>query len=132
MEENTAELNYRFPLIVNNDTLDPKPDVSAGSEGMQEVVDLSFRIAAGQCLQLDTGTLVLDEFGRTFDETHREAATHVIRQIMEQLHYSQFIIISHYAASHGSFYKAQMTVIDKRNITIPAGQEYNVHTVIET
>lgn len=131
LEENSAELNYRFPLVVNN-VLPAVSDVSEGSDGMQEIVNLAFRVAAGQCLKLDAGQLVLDEFGRTFDEAHREAATQVIRQIMDQLHYSQFFIISHYSASHGAFYKAQMTVIDKRNITVPAGREYNTHTVIET
>ncbi len=129
LEEDSAELNYKFPLSSNG--ADPVSDVSKASEGQAEVVDLAFRIAASQYLKLDDGPLILDEFGRTFDEAHRTAATTVIKQIMDQLNYSQFIIISHYHASHGSFHKAQMTVIDKRNITLPAGQVYNEHAVIE-
>lgn len=129
LEEDAAELNYKFPFSVNDEA--PIADVSMASDGQAEVIDLAFRIAASQSLKLDNGPLVLDEFGRAFDEAHRSAATHAVKQIIEELNYSQYLIISHYDASHGSFHKAQMTVIDKRNITIPAGREYNTHTVIE-
>lgn len=129
-EEESAELNYKFPVSTPNL---PKPtgDVSEASSGQKEMLDLAFRVVAAQCLGLDKGPLSLDEFGKTFDETHQLAATQVIQQLMEQLNFSQLFMISHYESCYGSFYNAQVTVMDKRNITVPANRKYNEHTVIE-
>lgn len=130
-EEDSAELNYKFPLTTPNLT-EPVPDVSNGSSGQQEMIDLAFRIVAAQCLGLDRGPLSLDEFGKTFDESHREAATQVVRQLVEQLSFSQLFMISHYESCYGAFYTAQITVVDKRNITIPANRPYNQFTTISS
>ncbi len=129
-EEESAELNYKFPLTTPN-LPEPVPDVSNGSSGQQEMVDLAFRVVAAQCLKLDRGPLYLDEFGKTFDESHREAATQVVRQLVEQLSFSQLFMISHYESCYGAFYNAQITVVDKRNITLPTNREINQHTLIE-
>lgn len=130
-EEDSAELNYKFPLTTPNLT-EPVPDVSCGSSGQQEMIDLAFRIVAAQCLGLDRGPLSLDEFGKTFDESHREAATQVMHQLVEQLSFSQLFMISHYESCYGAFYNAQITVVDKRNITIPSNRKYNEFTTIAT
>lgn len=129
LEEDSAELNYKFPVYMA-ETGDTIPDVSRCSAGMVEMIDLAFRVAASQCLGLDNGPLTLDEFGKTFDEAHREAATRVIAQMMENLSYSQLFMVSHYESSWGAFYKAQVTVVDKRNITLPSGVKYNENTLI--
>jgi hypothetical protein len=130
-EEESAELNYKFPLSTPNL---PKPtiDVAHGSSAQKQMVDLAFRIIMAQCLGLDRGPLALDEFGTGFDEGHREAATQVISQLMNQLNFSQLFMISHYDECYGAFYNAQITVIDKRNITIPGNRKYNEYTLIET
>lgn len=130
-EEESAELNYKFPLTTPN-LSKPVPDVANGSSGQQEMIDLAFRVVAAQCLGLDRGPLSLDEFGKTFDESHREAATQVVRQLVEQLSFSQLFMISHYESCYGAFYNAQITVVDKRNITLPANRSINQHTVIES
>ncbi len=129
-EEDSAELNYKFPLRVKDN--DPAEDVSKASAGQEEMINLAFRIVAAQCLGLDKGPLPLDEFGKTFDEVHREAATHVVRQLMEQLSFSQLFMISHYESSYGSFYNAQLTVVDKNNITLPAHRKYNEFTTLSS
>lgn len=126
-EADSAELNYKFPLTVLNNP-EPVPDVGDGSSGQQEMLNLAFRIVAAQCWGLDKGPLSLDEFGKTFDESHREAATNVVRQLVEQLSFSQLFMISHYESSYGAFYNAQMSVIDKRNITVPGNRKYNEFT----
>lgn len=123
-ESETAELNYKFPLSTPN-LPEPVPDVNNGSAGQREMIDLAFRIISAQCLGLDRGPLFLDEFGKTFDESHQAAATQVIRQLMEQLNFSQLFMISHYESCYGAFYNAQVSVIDKRNITVPGGRRYN-------
>lgn len=128
-EEESAELNYKFPLIVEGAAV-PREDVSKSSSGQGEMIDLAFRIAAAQCWKLDKGPLALDEFGKTFDESHREAATAVVNQLIDQLSFSQLFMISHYESCYGSFYNAQITVMDKRNITIPANRKYNEFTTL--
>jgi hypothetical protein len=130
-EEESAELNYKFPVTTPNL---PKPtgDIDETSSGQKEMLDLAFRVIAAQCLGLDKGPLSLDEFGKTFDEAHQTAATQVILQLLEQLNFSQLFMISHYESCYGSFYNAQITVMDKRNITVPANRKYNEHTIVET
>ena len=130
-EEDSAELNYKFPVSTPNL---PKPtgDVNETSSGQKEMLDLAFRVIAAQCLGLDKGPLALDEFGKTFDETHQAAATQVILQLLEQLNFSQLFMISHYESCYGSFYNAQITVMDKRNITVTANRKYNEHTIVES
>jgi DNA repair exonuclease SbcCD ATPase subunit len=129
-DADSAELNYKFPVSTPNQ-LKPTPDVSETSSGQKEMLNLAFRIVAAQCLGLDRGWLPLDEFGKTFDESHREAATQVVRQLLEQLNFSQLFMISHYESSYGAFYSAQISVMDKRNITVPANRKVNDLTVIE-
>lgn len=129
-DPDSAELSYKFPVSTPN-LPKPTPDVSETSAGQQEMLNLAFRIVAAQCLGLDRGWLALDEFGKAFDESHREAATQVVRQLLEQLNFSQLFMISHYEASYGAFYSAQVSVMDKRNITVPANRKVNELTVIE-
>ena len=129
-DSESAELNYKFPLSTPNL---PKPveDVKFGSTAQQDMVNLGYRVIAAQSWKLDHGPLALDEFGAGFDEAHREAATQVIRQMMEQLNFSQLFMISHYESSYGAFYNAQITVLDKNNIVIPGNRAVNEHTLIE-
>ena len=131
MEEDSADLSYKFPIYLP-EVDETVIDVAKGSSAMVEIFNLAFRIVAAQCLGLDKGPLALDEFSKTFDEAHREAAIHVVQQLIEQLSYSQLFMISHYQSSYGAFYNAQITVVDKRNITVPSGRKYNEHTIIET
>jgi hypothetical protein len=83
-------------------------------------------------LGLDKGPLSLDEFGKTFDEAHQSAATQVILQLLEQLNFSQLFMISHYESCYGAFYNAQITVMDKRNITVPANRKFNEFTIVSS
>lgn len=130
-EAETAELNYKFPLMSPN--LDePVPDVVNGSAGQQEIVNLSFIIIASQCMEIDYGPLFLDEFGKTFDAAHQQASVHLIGQLMEQLNFSQLFMISHYEDCYGAFYNAAITVLDASNIVVPSGRSYNEHLVIST
>lgn len=125
----SAELSYKFPVSTPNI---PKPtgDIADTSSGQQEMINLAFTVAMAQALKLDRGPLPLDEFGKTFDENHREAATQMVRQLIEQLNFSQLFMISHYESSYGAFYSAQVSVMDKRNITVPSNRKVNEFTII--
>lgn len=126
LEEDTAELNYKFPMEVGNQ-VDPVPDVSKASSGMKDIINMAFKVVAMHKAGLAGYPLVLDEFGKAFDEEHRESAMRAIKNIIDSLGFSQIFMISHYESCWGAFDNAQVCVLDKRNITLPAGLKYNDH-----
>ncbi len=126
LDEHTAELNYKFPLFIAGNE-EPTPDVSKSSSGQQDMVDLSFKIIAMQRAGLEGYPLTLDEFGKAFDQEHRDASVRVIMDIIEQLGFKQIFMISHYESCWGAFNKAEICVMDRRNITLPKGIVYNDH-----
>jgi hypothetical protein len=98
--ENGAALDYKFPLMVQyEDSI--APDVSDGSTGQKDVIDLAFRIVAMKRLGLVEPPLMLDEFGSGFDETHRKNAAAVIESLIEQQYFSQVFMVSHYQSGYG-------------------------------
>jgi energy-coupling factor transporter ATP-binding protein EcfA2 len=125
----SAELDYRFPLMVQtkDNVVD---DVSKGSTGMQEIVNLAFRVVAMRYLGLAESPLYLDEFGASFDVAHRSQATATVKALMEQQPFTQLFMVSHYEATHGAFSNAEVCVICPNNITIPASTKYNQHVSI--
>jgi energy-coupling factor transporter ATP-binding protein EcfA2 len=126
-----TELDYRFPVVVDNDYDDPAGDIKEGSTGIVEVIDLAFRIAAMQCLGLGNSPLFLDEFGAHFDKHHQSTVTQVISNIMEERQFPQLFMVSHYDASYGAFTNAEICVLHPGNITIPAEAQYNQHVEME-
>jgi uncharacterized protein YajQ (UPF0234 family) len=123
-----AELDYKFPLMVQS-RANIVDDVRNGSSGMQEVVDLAFKVVAMKYLGLGEAPLLLDEFGASFDLEHRTAASGCIKNLMDTQHFSQLYMISHYESGYGSFTNAQTCVLDARNITVPA--VYNQHVTLQ-
>lgn len=127
--EQTSELDYKFKMIVENEN-NIVPDVSKGSEGIMEMVDLAFKMAAVRSLGLSDAPLFLDEFGKSLDDQHRFAATEEIRWMMENGNHPQLFMISHYSASYAAFSNSEICVIDDRNVTVPGNREYNKHVQI--
>lgn len=124
-----AELDYKFPMMVQTkDNI--VPDVSKGSSGMQEIVNLAFKVVAMKFLGLSESPLYLDEFGATFDVAHRNAAMHTIKALMEQQSFSQLFMVSHYESTYGSMTNAEICVLCSTNITVPGGAKYNQHVSI--
>lgn len=130
LDENGAELDYKFKVMVQRKD-NVINDVNEGSEGMQEVINLAFKVIAMEYLGLADMPLFLDEFGKSFDETHRSQASATIKALMDQRSFEQLFMVSHYAASHGSFTNAQVCVMCPNNITVPAGFQYNQHVTME-
>jgi hypothetical protein len=126
--DTNAELDYRFPLIINDNKDDPVPDVSKGSAGQREVVDLAFKIVAMGYLNMTDYPLQLDEFGNSFDQAHRVNASSTIKAILEQMNFTQLWMVSHYADNYGVFTNAEVCVISDTNIAVP--DKYNEHVVI--
>jgi len=127
-EQGEAELDFKFPMSVNrrDNVVD---DVSLGSTGIVQVIDLAFKIVAQHCLKQENFPLILDEFGTGFDEVHRIEAGKAIGRLIEHHNFSQLFMISHYSASYGTLPHAQICVLHAGNITVP--EKYNEHVVFE-
>lgn len=121
-------LTYRFPLLTGvNET--EIPDVKDGSAGIKEIVNLAFKIVSMKYLKISDYPLVLDEFGRTFDATHRQTAGKAIHTLISTKEHQQLFMVSHYADSYGSLANINICVIDDSNIILPMN-DYNQHTTI--
>lgn len=64
-------MTFRFPLVVEG--MD-RSDVSEGSKGMQEVIDLAFILLVREYCNVTHLPLILDEFGSALDATHLDRA----------------------------------------------------------
>lgn len=124
--EDGAELDYRFPMLVDGEPVD---DVGDGSTGQQEIINLAFRIVAMCRLKLQEPDLYLDEFGSGFDEAHRKSAAFAIQTLAEQQLFSRILMVSHNYEQHGHLSQCETTVLDATNITVPA--VYNQHVSID-
>ncbi|WP_144106738.1 hypothetical protein [Paraburkholderia sp. BCC1886] len=122
-----TELDYKFPLMVGTRS-NVVDDIKRGSSGMQEIVDLAFKVVAMKYLGLDHGALPLDEFGKTLDMEHRTTAMQAVKQLMETRPFTQLFLINHYSELYGSFTNAEVCVLDSRNIAVP--QTYNTHVTM--
>lgn len=123
-----AELDYKFPMMVQHKT-NIVPDVKFGSSGMQEVINLAFKVVAAKYLNLADAPLFLDEFSARLDQTHRVEAMDAIKNLLDTQSFSQVFMISHNFESHGAFKNAEVCVLDERNIVVPT--EYNLHVTIQ-
>jgi hypothetical protein len=123
------ELDYRFPLDVQNGAVTP-PDIALGSSAQRDIVDFAFRLLMMKFLKIEHLPLYLDEMGNMFDEEHRVNLVRLIENMLEVGHTSQVFFISHYMSTHGALEKAaDVCVVDDTNITVP--QRYNEHVIIQ-
>lgn len=126
--DNDLDLNYRFVISVKNKKI--IPDISSCSSGMQEVIDLAFRITSMQYLGLNTFPIYLDEFGKSMDSTHRIKAFNVVTNLILHSTYSQLFVISHYEQAYGGIANCDIVVLNPDNIIIPPGSIVNQTVMI--
>lgn len=127
-EDGGVELDYRFPLIVQTKD-NVMPDVSKGSSGMKEIVDLAFKIVAMKYLGLSRAPIFLDEWGKTLDVQHKKASVESLKALMEQQSFTQLFMISHDFMQYSSLSNVEVCVLDTTNIITPP--DYNRHVIIE-
>lgn len=125
--ETRAELDYKFPLIVQTKS-NVVPDISKGSRGQQEIINLAFRIISMRYLGLSESPLFLDEFAQSFDPEHRSSASLAIKNLLEQYSFTQLFMVSHDYHQYGSLGQLEVCVLDARNIVTP--EVYNQHVTI--
>lgn len=119
-----VNLNYKFPLKVDGEL---RSDVSKGSSGMKEVIDLAFVIAAMKARGLGSYPLFLDEFGRTLDPVHKQASVALLISVMELERFEQIFMISHDIVQYGALGKSEICVLHDANVQLPPNCSYNTH-----
>jgi hypothetical protein len=129
-EQGKLELNYKFPLLVNNGEK-PRPDVSEGSRSMKEIIDLAFNICTLKSIGLSTCSLFLDEFGSAMDAVHKSKTAKMIETIVNNENFGQIFIISHDISQYSALDNIEICILHKSNIIIPHGCVYNQHVIFE-
>ncbi len=127
--QDSAELDYYFPIMVQSKT-GMRGDVSEGSTGIREIIDVAFKITAMEYLGMEDFPLMLDEFGTSLDEAHRKSSGVAIKQLMEIKSFSQLFMVSHYHEQYGSLQNPEVCVLCATNITIPKSMVINKHVEI--
>lgn len=122
----TVDLDWKFPMMVEGHE-SPIPDVSCGSTGQVEMINLAFKVTAMSYLPQRDLPLFLDEFGRTLDASHKTSAMHVVRNIIEEGTFPQVFLISHDFHQYGSLINSQFTMLNSLNVAPPAGVAVNAH-----
>lgn len=122
------DLDYKFPLRVADGAVQA-PDIDFGSDSQKEIVNFAFRVAMMKFMGFDDFPLMLDEFGRTFDEQHRANLIPFVSRLIELGQFQQIFFISHFESTHGAFNQAEVMVLDPTNVTVP--EHYNKNVVIQ-
>jgi len=117
IENENDSLDYKFSLKVEDN--DPIDDISKGSNGIKEIINLAFKICVLFYLDFKGYPLYLDEFGASFDSQHRLNANKIINKLIDDDHFSNIFMISHYEESYGSLNNTDIVVLDSSNITLP-------------
>ena len=123
--ETGATLTCKLPISINNEpNLDG--DIADGSTGQVSMIDFTFKLVLMELMGMVDYPLLADEFGKDFDDEHRERLVSYIQALMEQGKFSMLFMVSHYSSVYGSFNQAEFVVLDDRNITRPADANRNV------
>lgn len=94
-------LNYRFKVEVEDKL--PIDDISKVSNGMKEVINLSFKMILYKLLGLQNYPVFLDEFGVKLDKVHRSKIFDLIFKMINSDQYSQIFLITHLDMSYAMF-----------------------------
>ena len=111
-----SDLTFRFPVKIND--AKPIPDINKGSSSIKEIIDIAFKITAMEFLDMLDYPLILDEFGKAFDEKHRIKSYDYIINLSNKS-FSQIFLISHFESMYGRFNNTDIVILNKDNL------EYN-------
>lgn len=117
-----TEIDYKFPIMVDKQ---PRDDISEGSRSVKDVINQAFRLAAYYCMKLTDYPLFLDEIGSSFDEAHRHNLIPLIKDLVDDEHFSQVLLVSHSLDGQTSFPMSETIIMDDRNLSYP--HAYNLH-----
>lgn len=122
----SIDLDYKFPMRINGSSEDI-PDISKGSEGMIQIVDLAYKVTAMRRLGLSDMPLVLDELGSAMDVQHKAETVNVIRALVEQKVFPQVFFISHDFVQYGALSNCEILLLNDINVVAPKADNVNKH-----
>lgn len=94
-------LNYRFKVEVEDKLT--IGDISSCSSGMQEIINLAFKMTVYRLLNLEGYPIFLDEFGSKLDVVHRSKVFSIIFGMINDPYFSQIFMITHIDTSIANF-----------------------------
>ena len=116
------DLDYKFRVRVNNtETIE---DIGKTSSSMQEMINLAFKIVFAKYVGLEDTPLILDEFGSSFDATHRISAYETIDRVIANK-FSQIFIVSHFSELYMRFGNADINILNPDGVDTTGIDEYN-------
>lgn len=118
------DLDYMFPMYVGS-VDNPKKDVSQGSLSMKSIINLAFRLVAYRRLHLSDFPLYLDEVGNDFDPVHKHNMIPAIKDLVDDVQFSQVIMISHFLDAQLAFPGAEVIILDDSHVQFD--RPYNQH-----
>lgn len=121
-EPGDTEMDYKLPMMVENRQ---RHDISVGSSSVKDIINQAFRLTGYYCMNLTDYPLFLDEIGSTFDEAHRYNLIPFLKELVDDVRFSQVLIISHQLDGQTSFPNSQTIILDDRNLNYP--HAYNQH-----
>jgi len=111
-----GDLTFKFPVRISKSGIDNIiEDINKGSASMKEIINLAFKLVAMEFLNMINYPLILDEFGRTMDETHRIKAYDFIQEISKS-NFSNIYIVSHFESMFSRFINTDVIILDKDNV----------------
>lgn len=116
------DLDYKFKVKINNNEV--VDDVNKLSSSAKEIVNLAYRIVFAKYMGLEDIPLYLDEFGSSFDPTHRSKAYDVIDKIMSS-EYNQIYMVCHYETLYSTIRNIDVNILDPNNIETNYIQDKN-------
>lgn len=124
-EADGVELDYKFPVMVQNETV---PDVSCLSKGQAEAVDLAFLVVSMCSMKMNDYPLILDEIGNALDSVHKVNFIGFLKDLLDNNIFQQIFLVSHDHAQYTSI-KADYLVIDPTNVIVP--QHHSTHAQVK-
>ena len=121
------DLDYMF--AVNVDGKKDIADVSMLSTSMKDIVNLSFKIIFMKYMNLTYMPLILDEFGVTMDDLHRDKVYHVLENILSN-NFSQIFFTANFKSIYGRFVDSEIVILDDKNLEID-NMSYNTNIKME-
>jgi ABC-type hemin transport system ATPase subunit len=101
-EGDSVDLDYKFPVHLDNEDQQTTSDVSELSKGQKEMFDLAFLVTAMVYLEMTEMPLLLDEIGSSFDPEHRTTLIGLMKSLIESRSFSQIFLVSHYQQQYMS------------------------------
>jgi len=124
-----SDLDYKFPIRVG-DSDEDIPDVSMGSTGIQEIIDLAFKLVSMDKLGLKHSPLILDEFASSFDNIHKDAAFKITDKLVE-VGDRQIFLISHFNEQYTTLASADVIVLSNSDLKLDMLSDFNDSKIVQ-